>query len=109
MKPVCRNPLNKVAWYGEPDGETSNVGKKKANELGIYDMSGNAWELCWDWYGDYSNAPQTDPIGPSSGSFKVARGGSCYFVASNCRTGHRNYYLPSFISCGLGLRLVRRL
>ena len=101
------NNGDEVAWYdgdGLSGSKTHPVGQKNPNELGIYDMSGNVSEWCQDWYGDYSSSSQTNPQGPSSGSFRVLRGGSWDSDISYCRVSKRS----DVNGCGsyIGFRLV---
>ena len=99
--------IDDVAWYDNNSGDkTRPVGTKSPNELGIYDMSGNVSEWCSDRYGSYSAEEQTNPQGPSSGSFRVFRGGSWFDGARNCRVSNRHNHVPSFSDGYLGLRLV---
>lgn len=96
-----------VAWYdGNSGSQTHPVGRLRANELGIYDMSGNVLEWCLDWYGYYSSAMQTDPMGPGSGSSRVLRGGSWDYVAVSCRVADRMSGSPGYRSNCIGFRVV---
>jgi formylglycine-generating enzyme required for sulfatase activity len=96
------------AYYGcgtgQYRGATSVVGSFPANPWGLYDMAGNVWEWTWDWYGSYSSTAATNPRGPASGSYRVGRGGSWYFVAIVLRSAHRAYPSPSYAGSALGFR-----
>ncbi|WP_298615466.1 formylglycine-generating enzyme family protein, partial [uncultured Odoribacter sp.] len=101
------NTLSEVGWYeGNSGGRTHPIGQKRANELGLYDMSGNVYEWCSDWYGGYNSSSETDPIGPGSGSLRVIRGGSCNFGAGICRVSYRGSFVPGDRLNYLGLRLA---
>jgi len=102
------NTVGNVAWYLDNSNERTHiVGGKSQNELGIYDMSGNVWEWCGDWYGTYSSNAQTNPSGPSSGDGRVARGCCWGSSAVYARVSYRLGWIPSSRNYNLGFRLAR--
>lgn len=102
------NYLSEVGWYTDNSNKTTHiVGSKKANELGLYDMSGNVDEWCSDWSAFYSGSSQIDPTGPHSGTIRVARGGSWFDYIANCRVTSRDGGdIPGNRLISTGFRLV---
>ena len=99
--------IRDYAWSdGNSGGQTHPVGEKKPNAWGLYDMSGNVWEWCHDWYGSYGEESRTDPKGPSSGSYRVLRGGSWGGNPEYCRAANRSRSDPSCRSSYVGFRIV---
>jgi len=99
--------LTSYAWYSaNSGGSTQPVGLKLSNPWGLYDMAGNVWEWCQDWYGPYPGGSTTDPQGPNSGTERMLRGGSWFNTANYCRSAQRDSGNPAGSNTNIGFRVV---
>lgn len=104
------NKIEKVAWYSENGGNVTHYcGTSMNNELGIFDMSGNVWEWCADWYDNYNGLLQTNPTGPITGTHRVLRGGCIDQSYNSCTIKNRGRNVPTLKSRTVGLRLVMHM
>jgi formylglycine-generating enzyme required for sulfatase activity len=100
--------LGNYAWFADnASNQVQAVGQKRPNHWGLYDMHGNVWEWCWDWYGAYGSGVEVNPVGPSAGSSRVVRGGSFVDPPVPLRSAFRVADLPEFRAVNAGFRCVR--
>lgn len=101
------NLVDQVSWHQENSEENAHpIKTKRANEIGLFDMSGNLWEWCDDWFDDYNSGSQTNPKGPSDGTIKVLRGGSWFDDYDHGLLSNRFYSVPGYASYYIGIRLA---
>lgn len=117
---ACRGGTTTVYYWGNelngdycwhlynPGGKTHSVGQKKPNAYGLYDMTGNVWQLCWDWYSK-DPGPANDPHGPENGDYRLRRGGSWLNISNNLHSASGDYYMPYGRDSDMGFRLARSL
>jgi formylglycine-generating enzyme required for sulfatase activity len=104
------NDINLIAWnVSNSKKRTHKIGSRDPNELGIYDMTGNVYEWCWDWSGKYRSDSLTDPTGVENGSYRIFRGGSCYSEIRDCTVTYRSGYSPFGSRTDIGFRLARSI